>query len=106
MNEKIKKVLDNLKIESFYLTRKNYKGECVVYNYISNPLYYADNEEKAREYTILLNVYSKEKIDFKNEKIRKAMLNAGFRGGRVQVPIQVENGFFNTAISFKGYLRS
>lgn len=104
MNEKIKKALESIGVKSFFQHRGNDKEECVVYTYFSGPLSYADNRETAREYTILLNVYSKDDIESKNEKVRKAMIDAGFRGGRVQTPNLEQNGFSNTAIQFKGYL--
>ncbi|MBO3418217.1 hypothetical protein JJB78_17410, partial [Clostridium perfringens] len=63
-----------------------------------------DNKERIREYTILLNVYSNKRIDFRNETVRKAMLEAGFKGGQVQVPFKLQNGFYNTAIKFKGFI--
>ncbi|WP_338630412.1 hypothetical protein [Clostridium baratii] len=104
MNEKIKKALDSIGVKCFFQHRGDYKGECVVYTHISNPLSYADNRETVREYTILLNVYSKEDIENKNEMVRKVMIKNGFRGGIVKTPMLLENGFTNTAIQFKGYL--
>ncbi|MDU2086002.1 MULTISPECIES: hypothetical protein [Clostridium] len=103
MNEKIRKVLDSIKFKNSYLERDS-DEECVVYNYFSNGIVFADNKERIREYTILLNVYSNKRIDFRNETVRKAMLEAGFKGGQVQVPFKLQNGFYNTAIKFKGFI--
>lgn len=103
MNEKIRKVLDGIKFKNSYLERDS-DEECVVYNYFSNGIVFADNKERIREYTILLNVYSNKRIDFRNETVRKAMLEAGFKGGQVQVPFKLKNGFYNTAIKFKGFI--
>ncbi|EJT6498010.1 hypothetical protein N2W45_000963 [Clostridium perfringens] len=103
MNEKIKNVLDSIKFKNSYLERDS-DEECVVYNYFSNGIVFADNKERIREYTILLNVYSNKRIDFRNETVRKAMLEAGFKGGQVQVPFKLQNGFYNTAIKFKGFV--
>ncbi|WP_394897740.1 hypothetical protein, partial [Clostridium perfringens] len=77
MNEKIKNVLDSIRFKNSYLERDS-DEECVVYNYFSNGIVFADNKERIREYTILLNVYSNKRIDFRNETVRKAMLEAGF----------------------------
>ncbi|EHK2404539.1 hypothetical protein LI058_07860 [Clostridium perfringens] len=103
MNEKIKNVLDSIRFKNSYLERDS-DEECVVYNYFSNGIVFADNKERIREYTILLNVYSNKRIDFRNETVRKAMLEAGFKGGQVQVPFKLKNGFYNTAIKFKGFI--
>ncbi len=103
MNEKIRKVLDSIRFKNSYLERDS-DEECVVYNYFSNGIVFADNKERIREYTILLNVYSNKRIDFRNETVRKAMLEAGFKGGQVQVPFKLKNGFYNTAIKFKGFI--
>lgn len=103
MNEKIKNVLDSIGFKNSYLERDS-DEECVVYNYFSNGIVFADNKERIREYTILLNVYSNKRIDFRNETVRKAMLEAGFKGGQVQVPFKLKNGFYNTAIKFKGFI--
>lgn len=103
MNEKIRKVLESIGFKSSYLERDS-DEECVVYNYFSNGIVFADNKERIREYTILLNVYSNKRIDFRNETVRKAMLEAGFKGGQVQVPFKLQNGFYNTAIKFKGVI--
>lgn len=103
MNKKIKEVLDNIGFKNFYLERSLDNEECVVYNYFSNGKSFADNKEKIREYTILLNIYSNSRIDYRNETVRKAMLANGFYGGQVQVPVKLQNGFYNTAIKFKGF---
>lgn len=104
MNEKIKNVLDSIGFRNFYLERGSDNDECVVYNYISNLVNFADNRGNIREYTIILNVYSNSRIDYRNEIVRKAMLKAGFKGGQVQVPFKLKNGFYNTAIKFKGII--
>ena len=67
MNEKIKNVLDSINFKNSYLERDSEDEECVVYNYFSNGIVFADNKERIREYTILLNVYSNKRIDFRNE---------------------------------------
>ncbi len=102
MNEKIKNVLDSIGFKNSYLERSSDNEECVVYNYISKSANFADNKGNIREYTIILNVYSNSRIDYKNETVRKAMLQNGFKGGQVQKPFKLQNGFFNTAIKFKG----
>lgn len=104
MTNKIKEVLNSIGIKSFFITKEAFNGECVVYNYTSKSLYYADNIEKAREYTILLNVYSVNDIEKTKEKIRKAMFEHGFKGGVMQKTLKENTGLFNTPILFKGYL--
>ena len=104
LNEKIKNVLDSIGFKNFYLERSLDNEECVVYNYISNSFNFADNRGNIIEYTIILNVYSNSRIDYRNETVRKAMLQNGFKGGQVQKPFKLQNGFYNTAIKFKGII--
>ena len=103
MNEKIKNVLDSIRFKNSYLERDS-DEECVVYNYFSNGIVFADNKERIREYTILLNVYSNKRIDFRNETVRKAMLESWFKGLKVQVPFNLKNVFYNKAIKFKVFI--
>lgn len=103
MGEEIKQALLSIGIKSFYITRKDYIGECVVYNYLSNPNEYADNVEKVREYTILLNIYSLTGVERTKTNILNVMLNNGFRGGKEQNTQVETGGYYNTAITFKGY---
>lgn len=104
LNEKIRNVLDSIGFKNSYLERSFDNEECVVYNYISKSANFADNKGNIREYTIILNVYSNSSIDKRNETVRKAMLQNGFKGGQVQVPFKLQNGFYNTAIKFKGII--
>jgi len=105
MNKLIKQALDSIGIKSFYITKETYEGECVVYNYISKPSYYADNKLQGTEYTILINVYSKSKIEETKSKVISVMNTYGIRGGVAQKTMKEENGLFNTPIELNGYMR-
>ena len=106
MNKLIKQALDSINMKSFFITKDNYEGECVVYNYISSPAYYADNTKKGDKYTILLNVYSKTKIEETKSKVIKVMNAYGIRGGVAQKTMKEENGLFNTPIQFNGFIKN
>ncbi|MDU7549211.1 MAG: hypothetical protein E7K59_11190 [Clostridium perfringens] len=84
MNEKIKNVLDSINFKNSYLERDSEDEECVVYNYFSNGIVFADNKERIREYTILLNVYSNKRIDFRNE-ITKWILQYSHKIQRIRI---------------------
>lgn len=105
MNKLIKQALDSIGIKSFYITKESYEGECVVYNYISKPSYYADNKLQGTEYTILLNVYSKSKIEETKSKVINVLNAHGIRGGVSQKTMKEENGMYNTPIQFNGFMR-
>lgn len=107
MGELIRKALSPLKIKSFYSIRGDYIGECIVYNYISKPGYYADNREKSRKYTILLNVYSTDNIEDTKKKVIEVMVNSGFKIGEIQKTqeeVIKESTYFNTPMIFKKVL--
>lgn len=104
MNSKIKQALESVGIKCFYIDRGTYAEDCVVYNYISKPSYYADNTLKGTEYTVLLNVYSKSGIEATKAKVIKAMNDNGIKGGIAQKTIK-EDIFYNTAIQFAGFMR-
>ena len=104
MNKLIKQALDSIGVKSFFITKESYEGECVVYNYISSPSYYADNIKKGDKYTILLNLYSKTGIESTKTNVIKAMNSYGIRGGVAQKTIKEENGMFNTPIQFNGFM--
>ncbi len=106
MNKLIKQALDSIGINSFYITKESYEGECVVYNYISKPSYYADNKLKGTEYTILLNVYSKSKIEETKSKVINVLNAYGIRGGVAQKTMKEEDGLFNTPIQFNRFMRN
>ncbi|MBS6503880.1 MAG: hypothetical protein KH415_20085 [Clostridium sp.] len=107
MEEIIRKALSSLEIKSFYSTRGDYIGECIVYNYISKPGYYADNREKSRKYTILLNIYSTHNIEDTKKNVIEAMINSGFKAGEIQKTqeeVIKELTYFNTPMIFKKVL--
>lgn len=106
MNKLIAQALNSIGIPIYFITRGTNNVECVVYNYISNPSYYADNTPKGTEYTILLNVYSKTNIEITKKNVLEAMRNAGFKGGQVQNTIVEDSNIvlYNTPIRFNGYI--
>ena len=107
LEEKIRKALSEVGIKSFYITRGDYKKECIVYNYTSTSGYHADNVEKSRKYTVLLNIYSTHDIEKTKNNVFNAMINAGFKGGQIQKTeeeVRKETTYFNTPMMFKGRL--
>lgn len=110
MSERIKNALQNIGIPCYFLTRGKNNVECIVYNYISSPLYYADNTIKATRYTVLLNVYLKAHRDIEQMKadILETMREYGFQGGTVAttMPETTNDGFvlFNTPITFNTFM--
>lgn len=104
MNEKLEKILDSINIKNFYVGRGTYKDECCVYNYMEKPAFYADNMKKGTEYTILINLYVKNDIDLKKEKLIEAMNSNGIRGGISQKPQIESNGLYNIPILFNGFI--
>ena len=106
MNEIIAEALDKEFIESFYISKGAFKGECVVYTFSSFPCEYADNERKGTEYRILVNVYAKaENIDLLKEKVIKALNDVGIRGGRAMTPNLERDNLYNIPIAFNGFKR-
>ena len=106
MNELIEQALSSLGIPSYAITRRVNNVECIVYNYISNPNYYADNTLKDTKYTILINVYSKTNTEATKKNVLNAMRNAGFLGGQVQKTLVEDSsiGLYNTPIMFNGHI--
>lgn len=104
MEQIIRKALSELALKSFYITRGDYDGECIVYNYTSTPGYYSDNSEKSRKYTILLNIYSNKNIEKTKNEVFEAMKKAGFKGGQIQKTeeeVIKEVTYYNTPMIFK-----
>lgn len=107
MNDLIEQALNSISIKNFYITKGTYAGECVVYNYISAPSFYADNTKKGEEYTILINLYAKTGIEAKKALVIKTLNAFGIKGGRAQQPFKEKetDTLYNIAISFNGFMR-
>lgn len=96
----IKNALSDVGLPNFYIKREDETIECIVYNYIEKPNSYGDMKESSTKYTVLLNVYSKSKVEATKKKVKESMLNAGFK--KVVIPNTVlENEIYNTAMQFK-----
>ena len=110
MEKKIRKALNDIGIPCYFVTRGNNDVECIVYNYIPFPSYYADNKLKGTKYTILINIYSKEKTEFLKNKVLETMRQNGFKGGSIKatIPVAEQKGqnFYNTAITFNGFIKA
>ena len=106
MNKLIAQALISLGIPTYFITRGTNNVECIVYNYISNPILYSDNTLKGTEYTILLNVYSKTNIETTKKNVLAAMRTSKFQGGQVQKTLLEDSsiGLYNTPITFNGYI--
>ncbi|MGN2369380.1 hypothetical protein ACTFJW_04880 [Clostridium cagae] len=102
----LKQSLKELSLPSYYLKRPSNSSECVVYTYIETPKLYGDNEELASKYTILLNVYCKNKIETNKKNIIQAMLKNGFKK-KIILQTQIEeNELYNTAMQFSIALKN
>ncbi len=101
IGDKIKQSLKDIGLPSYYLKRQNdTNNECVVYSYVETPKMYGDNEEIASKYTILLNVYCKNKIETNKKNVIRAMLKNGFKKKIILQTILEENELYNTAMQF------
>ena len=100
INEKIEEALKDIKLPKNYLKRKKDETECIVYNYIENPLGYGDMKEFSTKYTVLINLYTKGNVEKNRKLVKKAMLDSGFK--KIVIPSPVcTNGVYNTAMQFK-----
>lgn len=106
ITKKIKTALDEVGIPCYFITRGNNPAPCVVYNYNEKPKFFADNEEKAIQYTVLLNLYCNNNIENTKKLVLEVMQKYGFIKTAVQSTILDGSGFFNTPIQFKICLRS
>lgn len=104
MSNLIQETLSGSGIDNYYITRDKEAGECVVYNYYSYPKYYADNEEKATEYVVLLNAIVKENVEDFKRSVINAMVQAGFKKLMVESTVLEDNDYCNTPIKFKKVL--
>lgn len=107
MNEIIINALDSAGIQNFYITKLNEKTNdlYVVFTHFSDPREYADNEKGGEEYNILVNLYCKRSIEKNKNTVIEALNKAGLKGGSCQGTIREETGYYNTAITFKYFLR-
>lgn len=106
ITKKIKTALDEVGIPCYFITRGNNPAPCVVYNYNEKPKFFADNEEKAIQYTVLLNLYCNNNIENTKKLVLEVMQKYGFIKTAVQSTILDGSGFFNTPIQLKICLRS
>lgn len=104
MNERIANALNRTRLENYYISREDDTRECIVYNFISSPLDYADNTKKSTKYTILLNIYVKDGITDAIEEVIRVMTEAGFKESQTEVAKKIENELYNIPIKFKGYI--
>lgn len=107
MLELLRETLENI-LPSYFITRGDNNPDCIVYNYISKPVCYADNDLKGTEYTILINIICTSNVENYKKQVINALLNAKFKGGNVQATKieskEIEGDtVFNTAITFKYY---
>ncbi|MBY7006798.1 hypothetical protein FDA25_02555 [Clostridium botulinum] len=96
----LKQSLKDIGLPSYYLKRPSDTNECVIYNYIETPKLYGDNVELASKYTVLLNVYCKNKIETNKKNVIRAMLKNGFKKKIILQTILEENELYNTAMQF------
>ncbi|MBS6601299.1 MAG: hypothetical protein KH333_09875 [Clostridium sp.] len=108
MNNIIKEVLKDIGLPNYFIEREEGIDECIVYNYISKPSYYADNKLKGTNFTILINLYCKSNVEANKRNLLKTMRNNGFKGGNVKTTmLEGEiNGekIYNTPIIFEYYI--
>lgn len=97
----INNALKNVGLPIYFISRNDLVSECIVYNYIEAPNNYGDMKESSTKYTVLLNVYSKSKIEATKKKVKDLMLNAGFKKVIVTGTLKEENGLYNTPMQFK-----
>lgn len=96
----IEEALKEVQLKKSYLIRPTNLSECIVYNYIEKPNQYGDLKEVSTKYTVLLNLYTKDKVERYREIVKKAMLDKGFKKITIPPPVY-SSGIFNTAMQFK-----
>lgn len=103
MEDLINEALSSVGIDAYYLYRPNLLGENAVYTYTMKPIAYADNEIKAFEYSILINIFVTldKDISLIRDNVINAMQNRGFKLQQVPIPNK-EKDFINIALRFKG----
>lgn len=106
VNKRIIQAFDELKLPSFYITKGNFKEQCVVFNYIETPSSFADNKEDTTSYDVILNVYDRENIIETSEKIIRKLNEYGFKKVAIQSALDCNDGFFNMPIKLKTKLES
>lgn len=97
----IKNALVNVGLPCYFLKRLDETMEAIVYTYIEFPNQYGDMKESSTKYTILLNVYTKSKIEATKKTVKDVMLQNGFKKSIIAGTIQEPNGLYNTAMTFK-----
>lgn len=97
----IKNALQNTGLPCYFLKKLDETSEGIVYNYIEMPLAYGDMRESSTKYTILLNLYTKSKIELTKKIVKNAMLDAGFKKSIIVGTVQEQNSLYNTAMTFK-----
>lgn len=105
INKLILDTLDNF-LPTFYISKGNHEGSCIVFNYIETPSTFADNKEDTTSYEVLLNVYDKENIKQSSEEIIKRLNKKGFKKTIIQSVLECNDGFFNMPIKLKIKLKS
>ncbi len=102
----LKQSLKDIELPSYYIKRENNISECIVYTYVETPKMYGDNEEIASKYTVLLNVYCKNKIETNKKNVMQVMLKRGFKKKIILQTQQEDNGLYNTAMQFSIALKN
>ena len=106
ITDKIRKALESIDIENYYIERGNEKNNCIVYTYSEFPDYYADNKEKSVKYTVLLNLYTLNSIEKYKKLVNESMIKEGFIRKSVASTMKDATGFFNTPFIFEIRLRN
>ena len=98
----IEDVLSSEGIEAYYLIRPAELKENAVYSYTMKPISHADNELKAYEYSIIINIYVNLDRDISTirDNVVKAMELKGFKIKAIPSP-NIEKDFINIAMQFK-----
>lgn len=105
INELIINTLDDF-LPTFFITKGNFRGKCIVFNYIETPSSYADNKEDHVAYEVLLNLYDDENIINSSNEIIKRLKTKGFKKVSIQSALSCDDGFFNLPIKLKIKLES
>lgn len=98
----IEESLKNISLVPYYLYRPSEIQNCIVYSYTYKSALESDNEVKAWEYSVLLNVFVDEQQDISavRDAVIKAMQSNGFKLQPVPTP-QRDKSLINIALRFK-----
>lgn len=91
MLEFLDKILEQLDIPAYYITRKKQNFPCVVYNFYENKGDSSDDNEEVGNYTVTIDIYHQSNFIQTKNKIKEIMENNGFDKKIFGLPIWLDD---------------